>query len=245
MKSYNSSRGFTLVELLIALTLLGLVMTILYGALRVGIRSWEAGEKQAVAMDDRRLIFGFLRREIGQAYPLMLENKDKQRVAFVGGPDSFQFAAILPAHRGVGGLYLISLKRSDAKLVFSYRLAQPGGQGLQAGAQKGRETSVALVNALKQVEFSYYGKQGKGSGKNIPPRWWRQWKDPARLPKLIRMTLRTSDSLDPWPEIVVPVHAEVHADEPQFRLGSSRNVGGAGVGDVSEDDLSGNGFDDE
>jgi general secretion pathway protein J len=232
MKNHDSSRGFTLVELLIALTLLGLVMTILYGALRVGIRSWEAGEKQAVAMDDRRLILGFLRRELGQVYPLLWQRRDKQRVAFMGKPDSLQFAAILPAHRGVGGLYLISIKGVGAKLLFSYRLAQPGGQDPQAGGQKGKENRVVLVNALKRVEFSYYGRQGKGKAKNITPRWWREWRDPARLPNLVRLTIQRNDGADPWPEVVIPVHAEVHTGEPQLVMAQSRNEGASTAGDA-------------
>ena len=43
----NGERGFTLLELLIAMTLLGLLMLGLFGGLRLGARVWEAGDARA------------------------------------------------------------------------------------------------------------------------------------------------------------------------------------------------------
>ncbi|HEX7533874.1 MAG TPA: prepilin-type N-terminal cleavage/methylation domain-containing protein [Syntrophales bacterium] len=42
MNGHN--RGFTLLELLIALTITAMIVAIIFGALRIGIRAWEKGE---------------------------------------------------------------------------------------------------------------------------------------------------------------------------------------------------------
>jgi len=241
-----SSRGFTLMELLIALTLLGLVMTILYGALRIGIRSWEAGEQRAVAADDRRQVLGFLKRELSQVYPLIWQGQGKRRVAFTGGPNALQFAAILPAHRGVSGLYFISIKQAAGpkgrQLTFSYRLAQPGNQDLMTRDTGAKETRAVLVRALKQAEFSYYGRQGTSGGaggsKAKRARWWAQWKDPNRLPSLIRLRIHSAGAFGQWPELVVPVYAEVHPGEPQLTMKLPGTSGASGAGD-NDGDFSG------
>jgi len=44
--SGNAGRdGFTLLELLISMTILAMIVVIIFGAFRVGIRAWEKGEK--------------------------------------------------------------------------------------------------------------------------------------------------------------------------------------------------------
>ena len=42
----RAQRGFTLVEVLIAISLLGLMLVILFGGLRLGGRSWDAIEQR-------------------------------------------------------------------------------------------------------------------------------------------------------------------------------------------------------
>ena len=43
----TGERGFTLLELLISMSLLGLLMLGLFGGLRLGARVWEAGDQQS------------------------------------------------------------------------------------------------------------------------------------------------------------------------------------------------------
>jgi len=43
--TYRGNRGFTLLELLISLTILSLVTVLIFGAFRMGIRAWEKGER--------------------------------------------------------------------------------------------------------------------------------------------------------------------------------------------------------
>ncbi|MFP4033740.1 MAG: type II secretion system protein J, partial [Desulfococcaceae bacterium] len=38
--------GFTLLELMISMTVLGIIMTLVYGAMRLGTRTWETGQAQ-------------------------------------------------------------------------------------------------------------------------------------------------------------------------------------------------------
>jgi general secretion pathway protein J len=225
-------RGITLLELLIALTLLGLISVMLYGGLYLGTRSSELGISRADATERIRLIQSFIRREVSQAYPLLWKNKGKQRVAFRGESQRLHFAAILPPHRGIGGLYLVSIEMTPrlqgSELVFSYRLATPEIQGFEVGAEP--DERVVLLENVEEVEFAYYGNQEKEE----EARWQARWKDPKRLPRLVRLRVKTGDTSF-WPELVIPLYAKVHPNEVQLVIQAPGESGTGETEPLDED----------
>jgi general secretion pathway protein J len=87
-------RGFTLVELLIALGIVGLLLTIAFSGLRVAITAWTRGEDRAEAHQHVRAIAFTMARALGAAYPyraakgeapevVMLFNGAEQKLEFV------------------------------------------------------------------------------------------------------------------------------------------------------------------
>ena len=88
------ARGFTLVELLIALAIVGLLLTIAFGGLRVAMAAWTRGEDRAEAHQHVRAVAFTLSRALGAAYPyrgakseapevVMLFNGAEQKLEFV------------------------------------------------------------------------------------------------------------------------------------------------------------------
>src|SRR2546428_1834122 len=68
-EAMRRARGFTLVELLIALAIVGLLLTIAFGGLRVAMAAWTPGEDRAEAHQHLRAIAFTLARALGAAYP--------------------------------------------------------------------------------------------------------------------------------------------------------------------------------
>lgn len=202
--------GFTLVELLIAIALFGLILTGLYSGLRMATRASDAGEAHATDSDELRAVMGFLRFELGQVYPLVFSDEDDQQVIFEGEPDRLMFVARLPQHRGVEGAYLISLVTDQDRLVLRYRLTKPDRAYLFDSGDTGKE--VVLVPGVENVGFSYYGKRGRSA------RFYSRWDDPERLPKLLRMRIRPKGRGVHWPDLIVPIRAEVQEDAPELVL---------------------------
>lgn len=202
--------GFTLVELLIAIALFGLILTGLYSGLRMATRASDAGEAHATDSDELRAVMGFLRFELGQVYPLVFSDEDDQQVIFEGEPDRLMFVARLPQHRGVEGAYLISLVADQDRLVLRYRLTKPDRAYLFESGDVGKE--VVLVPGVENVGFSYYGKRGRSA------RFYSRWDDPERLPKLLRMRIRPKGRGVHWPDLIVPIRAEVQEDAPELVL---------------------------
>jgi len=62
--------GFTLVEVVLAMVLLGTMMLLLYSGINFALRSWNAGDSNGRRVADGRIADNFLRREVGELYPM-------------------------------------------------------------------------------------------------------------------------------------------------------------------------------
>ncbi|HNT58060.1 MAG TPA: prepilin-type N-terminal cleavage/methylation domain-containing protein, partial [Syntrophales bacterium] len=58
------NRGFTLLELLISLTLLSVIAVLVFGALRLGVRAWEKGEATIETRQRERIVMDLLQRQM-------------------------------------------------------------------------------------------------------------------------------------------------------------------------------------
>ena len=58
MKAWRKQSGFTLLELLIGLALLGLILALMFGGLRLGIKSWDSGALASEEMARIRVFEG-------------------------------------------------------------------------------------------------------------------------------------------------------------------------------------------
>ena len=66
------ARGFTLLELSIALVLLALMGAVVYGALGFAGTSWDKGEAKVEATSGMRLAQEFMRAQLEQQHPLRM-----------------------------------------------------------------------------------------------------------------------------------------------------------------------------
>lgn len=90
----SKQRGFTLLELLISLTIIAVMMTIIFGALRTGVRAWEKGEKSVESQQRCRIVLSMIQRQLSaiSLFDLQgLKNKpfylkgDELRLQFLSG----------------------------------------------------------------------------------------------------------------------------------------------------------------
>ncbi|GBC60191.1 hypothetical protein DENIS_1142 [Desulfonema ishimotonii] len=84
-------RGFTLLELLISLTILGVIMVIVFGAFRVGVRAWEKGEKDLDTQQRYRSVLELMQRQLASAFIPDQKNGGGQRFGFKGDGKSLEF----------------------------------------------------------------------------------------------------------------------------------------------------------
>jgi general secretion pathway protein J len=194
------SAGFTLLELLIAITLLGLLMAALFGGLRLGARAWDRSEERLSESARLQAVQNFLRDRLAQAYPLYAEDESgRLRLGFEGDPAAVRFVTLMPEYLGTGfaELVLAVEERSDATdLVVRWRHFE-----LEPQPDEEAEPQIkVLLEGIEALEIAYFGALARGE----PARWHEQWLEGSALPQLVRLrVLFFEDDRRYWPDLIV------------------------------------------
>lgn len=201
--------GFSLIEVLLAVALLAMGVTIASAALRGAVASVQRAEGLADQVDQVRSVQQFLRRHLTAAQPLGWNPEDRaddllvqERYLVQGEPDGLRFVSAMPGYLSQGGPYLHTLRlvsgRSDLRLEFDHELLI-GGQ-LIAGDDR---APVLLLDGIAAAQFEYFGLDDDGEATG----WQTQWPYPSRLPQLVRLDLRFSQDSRRWPPLLVALSA--------------------------------------
>lgn len=185
--------GFTLLELVVAITLMGLVLVVLYGGLRLGLNSWDSGEARAEATNRLRLVEEFLRRQLAQSLTVYRTDDQQERsVVFAGQANTIEFVAPMLAQLGQGGLYRVRIEASDGRLWIRWRPYLP------ADPNAGEERETVLLEGISGIEWAYFGSERDDDPQ---PQWRSAWTSLARRPLLVRLNLTLQG--ESWPDLVV------------------------------------------
>lgn len=196
--------GFTLLELLVALTLLGLVLAVIFGELRFTARAWDAADAKLDRNGELLSVHSFVRQRLQQVHEPQLEGEPdspERPVIFDGDSRAMAFLATMPANVSEGGFYRISLSSQiDDKgnnLFISWRPFAEDGTPTVVDTH---ENSRVLLRGVREVRFSYFGK----TSETTAPQWWDIWPLRDAAPSLIRLDVAFEDD-DPrvWPALVV------------------------------------------
>ncbi len=204
--------GFTLIEVLIATSLLGMMMLVLMGSLRIGAASWDAGEKRMAESGHLNTLQHFLRGHIASALPLTGQISDGRTVfLFQGRSDFLEYVAPMPAQVKNGGLYRFRLyvtgedeQRSLRMAILSYKSAQPGRPGLRKMEPVEDEVidDLEIITHLGDFRLSYLPRIPFTADRNNTDNTWQEeWVQPV-LPALVRMELSPAAG-KPWPVLTI------------------------------------------
>jgi general secretion pathway protein J len=205
MRPIRRSQGFTLLELLIGMTLVGFILTLLFAGLGLGIRSWDAGEQHMVSSSRQAVIVDFIRRTLEQTYPMRWRVDNEDQLAFAGEGDSLRFVGPVAIHDGSASNFLIALDLVEGDgghdLVMRWKVPDASAPGF--GALEAAKPKI-LVKAIREMTFSYFGAENDTD----EPTWHDQWLHQKAPPQLIRVQF-IMESGETWPEIVAatPIRA--------------------------------------
>lgn len=210
-----SCAGFTLLELLIAISLFGLIAVLLHTGLRFGVRAWETQEAAGGRRAELQVVQELLRRQFERTrIPEAIAVGRDDRAAFAGTEQLVTFVAPLPARLALGGLYRQSLfldrERSVGRLIMTWELERSPQDGDRP--LPGKQQAV-LLEPVEEFRISYYGLQEEGFGEERKV-WLGFWDRSRSLPDLVRLRLRIDqDDEDLWSEVVVRLPLAVDLDQ--------------------------------
>lgn len=140
--------GFTLLELLISLTLLVLMLVITLGALRMGYRSVAAAERKMASQERFRTVLSVIDAQIQSQVPLTYEEEAQRKYYFKGEAKALRFSSNHSIWGGQRGYVLVD-----------YRIeADPAGREVLFAAEQtpgieGRR-EVRMIEAA-EISFAY------------------------------------------------------------------------------------------
>ena len=195
------SAGFTLIEVLVVMSLLSLVMLAMGSALRTTAQTEERVGQRLQRTDEMRVADGFLRSILGRVaarkVPQPVEQGASQFI-FNGQAVQLTWVGVMPARYGAGG-------RHHFRLQLHGTVAEPQALVLQftpwlddaLPPDWSQASSHTLVQEVQSLALQYEDAQPE------PPVWTPQWTVPDRLPQRVMLSLQTNAGL--WPSIVVPM----------------------------------------
>jgi general secretion pathway protein J len=210
--------GFTLVELLLAITLMSILLGLTYTGLRAATRSSERGEKMLAAGGELRAAHQFMRRQLNQMLPLpfaLEEGAEETRVVFEGDESHIQYVAPMPGYLGTGGpqvqlVVIANDNDGDVVLQFANALLQEFEQ-----EDLFERDPVILLENVSSASFEFLGADEEGESTG----WVSRWDQPEILPRAVRLSLEFSEESNlRWPELV----AGVRIDELAVNGGGGR-----------------------
>jgi general secretion pathway protein J len=220
----GAERGFTLVELLIALVLIAIITVLMFSGLRLGSRAWEGVETVSDRAADVRIVQNFMQRTLRQTREVSLVVDAVERPVFAGDAQSLELVAPLSEQVGIPGLYLLRFGLEAAgeypRLVMVRWLLHPevleGGDGYPAwepladasapfGDDSPFDSDLAggvygrtvLLPEVAELELAYFGiAEGEQA-----PKWLEEWVEQRELPLKVRF--RATTPRQSWPATVV------------------------------------------
>jgi general secretion pathway protein J len=210
--------GFTLLELLISLTILSLMIVLVLGAFRIGVRAWERGETDVEGRQRYRIVFDRVKGQLASISSRPL-TADGEPYYLQGTPDALSFASDLPLNPGNAlGTALVGYRVDPNGTGDQWRLfekqalfadsgedepldwadADPGGGGL---------FGYPLLSDAGEISFAYLG-WGDDDG---PPEWTAFWNGPEieAFPQAVRIDFYPNDGSGR-----IRVIARTHAEPP-------------------------------
>lgn len=193
--------GFTLLELLIAMSLLGLIFAALTGGLRFGTTAWQRASVSLSQSEDMRLTYQTLRRQLSTSVPLPDSPPQGQDIgSFSGRRDRVSFIGPAPARAMAPGLFrlTLALEPDAGTQALTLRWQRLG----ETVSGKESNSMEPVLRGVRSLEFGYYGQIGSG----LEPTWANEWRDNEQSPNLIRISIGFADQARPvWPTMIIPI----------------------------------------
>lgn len=174
----NNNNGFTVLELLIAVTMLAVIAGIITGTLNMTHRSIAKGEKKIHDLERTRSSVSLAEAQLQSMFPFFYNDEsDQRKILFFGQKDKIMFYSKYSLWAGAKGYVLVD---------YTVKTDDKGKQHLavtekRMGLEKTGET--ILFEGCEKIYFEFFLKNAVEEGK-----WVEEWPaDEKGLPEKIKI----------------------------------------------------------
>jgi general secretion pathway protein J len=200
--------GFTLVEILVAMSLLAIVMVATLSAMRTMAQTEVRVDERLQRADQMRVVNGFLRAALGRVDATVRTTtpaSGERQPQFFADAKSVSWIGVMPARYGAGGRYFfhLSLQETGAQAALVLRYTPWAGQPAFPDWNKS-ETQILVKNAINfQVDAEGLPFELQTIPATWPIGWNVGWSVKTALPQRVRLTW--ADSVGAWPPLVIAI----------------------------------------
>lgn len=191
--SHADEHGFTLLEILVALTVLGVLMISLTQGVRSGQAFWRLQNDHIAATAELDAAARLMRR-VFTSIPIQPASlRAPVSIGFKGRADQVMLVSQLSSELGVDGPVDLAMSLRDHRVLIAWARHQ------KEPPEAPRATVRELIRNAQSLEFAYWGSIIPGA----PAGWLATWNGPA-LPDLIRIRIGfPPGDIRRWPDLVV------------------------------------------
>lgn len=201
----NKQRGFTLLEILIALFVFTILSVMMTGALRTVINAQSGAERNAARVRHLQIVFVRMARDIEQVVNRPVKTAvSKDSPAFLGTPEGFAFT-----HNGIAGPNGRAKRTTLQRAQYIFKdgvLWRMAWEVLDQSSNSPKPYQRDVLNNVTNVRFSYLDKN-----KRFHQNWPVKGRSSEPLPSAVRVRLTVAD----WGKVeqlyVIPVQVNNQA----------------------------------
>ncbi len=181
----RAADGFTLLEMLLAISLVALIVSSIMGGVHLGRRTWEATRASEALDEVERAVRG-VATLIARSFPLPPAPGPAPPVpSFLGSPEGCRFVALSEGGAQWAGLVLTEIgldaERDGGLAVWTKVFRPREGASLPRAAMR----RTAILSDLAFFRLAFFGAQEEGR----PATWSQGWNNPKVLPELVSIRL--------------------------------------------------------
>ena len=192
--------GFTLLELLMSLSILSIIVVIIFGALRIGARAWEKGEQEADDRQRHRIVLDLMKQQLSSICLEEIKKKDQASFFFKGDSKSLEFASGISMNPGnaaeiVYVKYQVRTGETTGERLFFFEQNLVLMETDPDSAEVEDEAFHELLPEVHSVAFEYLKTSGDAGGYE----WQSLWEPETdgKVPVAVRIVLKESDEAAP------------------------------------------------
>ncbi|MBF0344283.1 MAG: type II secretion system protein [Nitrospirae bacterium] len=191
----DSSKGFTLIELIIAMTILTMIALILGFAMRLGIKSVEKSEAKIEYLERTRASLRIIESQLQSFVPLTYDDMGKRYYYFKGQEDNLSFMSSVSLWGRQSGMiqvtYEVIRDRDDDSMSLVVQ---------EESAYTKETRSTVLLKNFKEISFNFFVKKPEDKEGD----WSKGVEGADNVPLWVSLT---ADSSNFKIEMMIPIRA--------------------------------------
>ncbi|MFH1155012.1 MAG: prepilin-type N-terminal cleavage/methylation domain-containing protein [Pseudomonadota bacterium] len=203
----DGKKGFTLFELILSLTILAVLLVLIFGALRLGARAWERGERDLSLDQQERIVLDMVRHQVA-SWHYFDENvpAGDESLKTAGSADRLGFFSLVSLVPGRGYppvyvIYRVVTEKDDTQSLYLFERSTVLATMDEILSQSGDPGSFfPLIQGMEQITMDYWVDDPQSGS----TQWQEQWSpvDGGTMLRAVRLSFYDGRSQSPLSMIV-------------------------------------------